>query len=184
MSKKLIVIILIISVAINIATLCTFGFFWFTRHRQNEPFHFHPPGNIKNWAKHPIARDLELTQEQLLEMQKMRDEMEMDAAHLRADLYKKRQELMDMLKQDEINDAKVDTIINEISNLQAQHEKKIITGFRRIKDILTQEQQERLGEILHEALEEHKPPHFNHDKKVFPHPLHPQPTPPPPPQGW
>ena len=42
MDKKVLVIVLVISVAINAATLFTFGYFWWTRHyrsERQEPIH-------------------------------------------------------------------------------------------------------------------------------------------------
>ncbi len=185
MSKKVILIILIVSVAVNIATLCTFGYFWLTRHHQKGLFIFHPPDHIKNWGKNPMIKKLELTQEQINEIGKMREEMGKGADSLRIELFKRRKELMDILKRDEVDQLGVDSIINEIANLQAQHEKRIMKNFQHIRDILTQEQREKLGEFLHMALEEHRPPplpdngnHLHHPD--LPHPPH---QPPPPPHG-
>jgi Spy/CpxP family protein refolding chaperone len=185
MSKKVILIILIISVAINFATLCTFGYFWWTRHYQRGPFIFQPPDHIKNWGKNPMIKKLELTQEQINEIRRMREEMGKGADSLRIELFKRRKELMDILKQDEVDQLRVDSIINEISDLQAQHEKRIMKNFQHIRDILTQEQREKLGELLHMAIEEHRPPHMpdNGNHLLPPEPPVPPYQPPPPPHG-
>lgn len=184
MSKKVILIILIVSVAINLATLCTFAYFWWTRHHRQGPFRFQPPEQIKNFGKMQMVKKLELTQKQIEKIHRMREEMGKGADSLRMELFKKRKELMETLKQDEVNEARVDSIINEISDLQAQHEKKIMKGFQYIRDILTQEQRERLGEFLHMMLEEHRPPHLpgNGNHPVIPDPPHP-PQPPSPLHG-
>ncbi|MGB3340441.1 MAG: Spy/CpxP family protein refolding chaperone [bacterium] len=185
MSKKVILIILIVSVAINFATLCTFGYFWWTRHHQEGPFRFGPPDHIKNWGKSGIVQELGLTQEQIEEIHRMREEMEKDVDSLRMELFKKRRELMNILKQSEVNETKVDSIISKITSLQAKHEKTSFKNFQYIRDILTPEQRGKLGELLHMALEEHKPPHLPGNMNHLPHPdlPHPPNQPPPPLHG-
>jgi len=185
MSKKVIFIILIASVAINLATLVTFSYFWCIRDDQKGPYIFHQPNHIKNWGKNPMIKKLELTQEQLNEIRRMREEMGKGADSLRIELFKRRKELMDILKQDDVDQSGVDSIINEISNLQAQHEKRIMKNFQHIRDILTQEQREKLGEFLHMALEEHRPPPLpdNGGHLFHPDPPHPPHQPPSPPHG-
>ncbi len=167
MDKKVLVIILIISVAINLATVFTFGYFWWTRHTIEREF---GPGSrmMHEWQHSRIVRELELSGDQIEEIRKANEEMRSAVRPLREELFKKRQELMSVLREKEPDRALAEVLLNEIAELQAQHEKQIFERLLMMKNILTPQQQEKLGSLLHTLLEEGRPPTMPH-KPVLPH---------------
>jgi Spy/CpxP family protein refolding chaperone len=167
MDKKVLVIILIISVAINLATVFTFGYFWWTRHaleRELGP----GPRMIHEWQHSRIGRELGLSGDQIEEIRKANEEMRSAMRPLREELFMKRQELMSVLREEEPDRAVAEVLLNEIAELQGHHEKQIFERLLTMKNILTPQQQEKLGSLLHTLIEEGRPPRMPH-KPVSPH---------------
>ena len=167
MDKKVLIILLVISVAINLATMFTLGYFWWTRRGVERAFSPHPR-IMHEWQHSRIARELELSGEQIEEIKKANEEMRNAVHPLREELFKKRQELMSVLQEREANMAVVEELLDEISELQAQHEKQIFERLLMMREILTLEQQEKLGSLLHSLIEEGRPPGMPH-KPPIPH---------------
>ena len=159
MDKKVLVIILVISVAINLATLFTFGYFWWARHSNaGQRVLLRPPHMMHDWQQTRMAKELGLNDQQIEEMRKANDEMRTAMQPLREELFKKRQELMSLLRDEEINRAKADTLIEQIAELQAEHDAQIFDRLLVMKSILTPEQRQRLGTLMHALLESGRPP--------------------------
>jgi len=159
MDKKVLVIILVISVAINAATLFTFGYFWWTRHyrseRQEVP---HQPHMMHDWQHTRIARNLDLSKKQVEEIKKMNEEIRSEMWPVREELFKKRQELMSLLREKEPDSMRVDQLLKEIATMQAEHETKVFYRVLKMREILTPEQREQLGGLLQRFMEEGRPP--------------------------
>ncbi|UCF71685.1 MAG: periplasmic heavy metal sensor [candidate division WOR-3 bacterium] len=163
MDKKILVIILAISVAINAATLFTFGYFWWMRH--NDPRRrelIHRPHMMHDWQHTRLAVDLHLEEGQLEEIVKINEDMRSATWPIREELFKKRQELMSLFKEGEPDRVHADSLLKEIAALQAMHDGQIFERLVRIRSILTPEQQEHLGGLLHKFVEEGRPvaPHL------------------------
>lgn len=157
MDKKVLVIILVISVGINLATLFTLGYFWWTRRAVEREFEL--GGRMMHeWQQSRIARELELSGEQIEQIRKVNEELRDAMRPLREKLFRKRQELMAVLQETEPDRAAADALLNEISELQVQHEKQIFERLLMLRNILTPQQQERLGSLLHTLIEEGRPP--------------------------
>jgi Spy/CpxP family protein refolding chaperone len=163
MDKKVLVIILVISVAINAATLFTFGYFWWTRHSRFErPELLNQPHVMYDWQHTRIARNLNLSKEQIEEIKKMNEEIRSEMWPIREELFKKRQELTSLLREKEPDSMRVDRLLKEIAAMQAEHENKVFHRILKIREILTTEQQEQLGGLLHKFMEECRPPEPPH----------------------
>lgn len=163
MDKKVLIIILVISVAINAATLFTFGYFWWTRHASVERRELlQRPHMAHDWQHMRIARDLDLSKKQVEEIKRMNEEMRKEMWPMREELFKKRQELMSLLRENGPDSMRVDQLLKEISAMQAEHETKIFYRMLKMREILTPEQREQLGGLLHRFMEEGRPPEPHH----------------------
>jgi Spy/CpxP family protein refolding chaperone len=167
MDKKVLVVILIISIAINLATVFTLGYFWWARHasRADVSVQQHPP---PEWPHTRIVRELDLSEQQIEQMRRTNEEMRKAMQPLREELFRKRHELMSLLRADEIARDKADRLIAEIAELQARHEAQLFEHLVNMRSILTPEQQERLGALMYTLLESGRPPEMPH-APVHPH---------------
>lgn len=166
MDKKVLVVILIISIGINLATVFTLGYFWWTRHTSRVDVPVQPP--LPEWQHTRIVRELGLSEQQIEQMRRANEEMRKAMHPLREELFRKRQELMSLLRADEIARDEAERLITEIAELQARHEAQLFERLVNMRSILTPEQQERLGALMHTLLESGRPPEMPH-APVHPH---------------
>jgi len=170
MDKKVLVVILVISVAINLATMFTLGYFWWTRHIEAEQEVFvGRPRMMHDWQHTRMVRELGLSDQQIEEMRKANEEMRSKMQPLREELYEKRQELMSLLREEDLNRTQADMLIEQIVKLQAEHDAQLFDRLLVMKKILTPKQQQRLGALMHTMLEAGRPPQFPHDAPAHPH---------------
>jgi Spy/CpxP family protein refolding chaperone len=163
MDKKALVIILIISVAINAATLFTFGYFWWTRHtdpRRQELLH--RSRMMHDWQHTRLAVDLDLNEQQIEEIRKINEGIRDAMWPIREELFEKRQELMSLLNDKEPNMEHADLLLKEIAELQVQHDEQIFYRLVKIRNVLTPEQQKQLGGLLYKFIEQGRPPEPTH----------------------
>lgn len=159
MDKKVLVVILVISVAINLATVFTLGYFWWTRHNVAEQELLVPrPHMMRDWQHTRMTRELGLSDGQIEEIRKANEEMRTAMQPLREELFKKRQELMLLLRDEDMDKAKVDMLIEQIAELQAKHDAQVFDRLLVMRKILTPEQRQRLGVVMHDLLETGRPP--------------------------
>jgi Spy/CpxP family protein refolding chaperone len=77
---------------------------------------------------------------------------------LREELFKKRQELMLLLRDEEMDREKADMLIGQIAAMQAEHDAQIFDHLLVMRKILTPEQRQRLGTLMYALLESGRPP--------------------------
>ena len=157
MDRKLLVIILIISVAINLATMFTFGYFWWTQHNNRFGVENRPP-IMPRWHDTRIAKELNLSAQQIEEIRRANEEMRAETQTLREELFRKRQDLMALIREEEPQSDRADALIDEIAALQVRHDKQIFDRMLAMKNILSPEQQQKLDALLHTLLEAGRPP--------------------------
>ena len=157
MDKKVLVIILVISVAINLATMFSFGYFWWTSHTQENNFPA-PPRMMPDWQHARMSKELGLSDQQIEQIKEANEAMRSAMQPLREELFEKRQELMSLLREDEMDRARADQLIEQIAELQAEHDAQIFDRLLVLKEILTPEQRQRLGALMHDMLESGRPP--------------------------
>ena len=172
MSNKVLVIILIVSVAINLATVVTLGFRWLSDTRPT-PFMHRPYERRAEVCHHILAREIGLEKAQVEQLNKMREEMSGIMQPIQREIMLRRHELISLLKQADPDTARAAELLKEISLLQTEHERRAFDVFMRVKEILTPEQQARLESIMNVFIEQCPMP----DRPCPPPP--PGPTPPP-----
>lgn len=161
MDKKVLVIILIVSVAINLATMFTIGYFWWTRHSSQREF-LTRPHMVPDWQHTRFARELELSNQQIEQMREATEQMKNAMRQLREELFEKRRELMSLLREKETNRDRAEVLLEQIAELQARHDEYIFDRLLMMKSILTPEQQHKLGVLLHIMFEEGRPSEMPH----------------------
>jgi len=144
MSRKTIIILLIISVCINVGLLATLFIRPF-------PFHDMPPDRFPRLNKW-IEDELNLTKDQ----KKMIDEIvksdEDDMKALGIEIHEKKKELALLLGSPNPNPATIDQMLSEISTLELELQKKIANKVVTINSVLTPEQQKLLNDRMEKRL--------------------------------
>lgn len=156
MKVKILVIALIVSLAMNVGTILTFSYHQWHRSRIERDRHSWP-GRGPEFLKHR----LDLSDEQIAEMEAMREKMFSETLPLREELSAKRKELTNLLREPEPNTMSLNALINEISQLQVQLELLIFKDIQQTKKILTPEQQEQFLEFFEQGFHRkdmHSPP--------------------------
>ena len=168
MDRKVLVILLVVSVAINLATMFSFGYFWWTSHTRENMFPS-PPHVMPDWRQARMSRELGLSNQQIEQMKIANEEIRRIMQPLRNEMFEKRRELMSLLREDNVDREKADTLIAQIAALQAEHDAKIFDHLQTMKSILTPEQRQKLGTLMHALLEEERPPELPHRPGPAPH---------------
>jgi len=158
MSRKLLIIALIISVAINLAAVFTIGFYWREVRSHKRDIRPRWTERVHDWHESPLRRELNLTEEQLEVLNRYQQEMRQKMLPYRQELFTKRKELMELLKETEPNKERADSLFREIVSLQMELEAHIFDNLWYLRSMLTPEQRERLETLFHELFEKRRPP--------------------------
>lgn len=156
MKVKVLAVALLVSVGINIGTMVALGYHWW-RDREIER-------NVYLWRStgpNDLRAELELSEQQMDRVRAAREKTLAELEPLRGELFTKRIALVDLLKELEPHEGRMDSIINEIAGLQAALESQIVKDIQQIKRLLTKEQQEMFLKPFERALIERalqKPP--------------------------
>jgi Spy/CpxP family protein refolding chaperone len=164
MKTKIIIIILIVSLGINVGIIIRV-----VQHRQYmENFdrreHFIPPSfppsereHFPSPPKHDLeksllSRTLKLNNKQInaIEEMHLKTNSKIDPVTRLLDL--KRKELIGLLKEDNLDKVKADTLFKEISALQSKIEFYLFENMCQMKEILTPLQQQKFFELLQSGL--------------------------------
>lgn len=147
MKSKLLMVLLILSLGFNIGFMATFGHHWLMK----KEFANCPKEN--SWHKAKVKKMLNLTDEQVQVMEKDRKELQYVINPIREELKNKRTELFNLLDTDNIDKAKLEKLIAEISSLQMAIEKNVIEHSINIRKNLTPEQQKKFKTFLKKGFE-------------------------------
>lgn len=152
MSKRTLVIILVISVSINLAAILTFGYHWWeVRNFRREM----PPRWIDrgpNLRRGLLKHRLDLTEEQIDAINARREEMRPKMRSLRKKMLTKREELSRLMRETEPNREKADSLIREIASLRAEVETRVFESLCQMRNILTPEQQKQFIRLYERRL--------------------------------
>jgi Spy/CpxP family protein refolding chaperone len=164
MSKTL-VLLLVVSLAVNLAAVVTFSYYWWS-----EEDSARDPERVRQ-VRDPevrpelLRRRLNLSEEQIEEVSRQREAMMRGMMSLRRESSEMRRDLMSLLEAEEVDRRKADSLLSEIASLQVNIERQVFEHLMEMKDVLTQEQQKHLlrmlerrlhpGEAGHPLLEEH-----------------------------
>jgi Spy/CpxP family protein refolding chaperone len=158
MSKKFLIIVLAISVAINLVAVFTLGYYWWEMRSHRRGSMPQWMGRLHGWHMSPLRHELNLTEEQIEALNKNQEEMKLKMLPFRHELFTKRQELMELLRESESNKEKADSLFKEIVTLQIEVEARVFDNLWFVRSILTPEQRGKLEALIHGIFEEHRPP--------------------------
>ncbi len=146
MKQKILIIALVVSVALNVGALATFAY-----RRATRPEPLRPP--------RPLARTLDLTAEQREAMRAQREKAFEEMEPLRKKLHAKRGEVLELLREPEVDAARRDKLFAEIADLQMQMELLTFNSMRETRELLRPEQRERFTGFVEERFR-HRRDHF------------------------
>ncbi len=152
MNNKLLIIFLVISVAINLATVFTLGYYWISDSRL-KPLVHGPYGHRAEVRHRFITHGIGLEKAQIEQLNKMREKMAEIMRPVQREIMIRRHELMILLQQPDPDTARAAELLKEIAMLQTEHERKAFEAFMKVKEILTPEQQDKLGAIFNIFIE-------------------------------
>jgi Spy/CpxP family protein refolding chaperone len=174
-NRKFILVLLIISIAINLTTVATFVYYWSHERPSVRPIGLRPPDRYPEWHGGRLERELKLNEQQLHEIKKVNDDIREGMEPVHDALVQKRHELMLILLDTQPNIEEADRRIREIAALQAEHDTYMFNAMLRIRQILTPEQENKLGMLINRLIAPDRPAPFH--KPVPPDPSD-QPLPP------
>ena len=142
MKTKVLLILLIISVGLNLGVLIGHGHYWMMRRG------FSGKKDELQHAKR-FQEKLNLTEEQVKLIAAGHEKMEKTMDPIRDGLKAKRTGLMTLLAAENVDEAKANKLIVDISALQMKLEKTILDNMISMRKILTPEQQKKFKAMLH-----------------------------------
>jgi Spy/CpxP family protein refolding chaperone len=158
MSKRVLIIILLISVSINCVAVFTIASYWWQARRYKGDVMPLWMERGQGWHRSPLRRELNLTDAQMEALQKNQEEMRQKMLPYRQELFTKRKELMELLKEAEPNRERADSLFREVVALQMELEAHMFDNLWSVRSILTPQQREKLEALMHELFEARRPP--------------------------
>jgi len=151
MKNKWLIMVLIFSVAVNAAALITIGYQW-SRHRgRHEPLS-RPPFSQSH--REMLQRRLNLTEDQAQKVKNAQEQVAKEMDTMRKTLRSKRGELVHLLREPHPDRTEIDSLLVEISALQADLERRIVDMLLNLKGVLTPEQREKFLSLIDRHLRE------------------------------
>lgn len=147
MSKRSLIIILVISVAINLAAILTFGYHWWEARSYKREITSRWIDRGRDLRGSLLRHRLNLTEEQTDAINAMHEEMRPKMVSLREKLFIKREKLIALLRETGPNKARADTLLGDIASLQTELEAQVFEHLCRMKDMLTPEQQKQFLQL-------------------------------------
>lgn len=152
MSKRSLIIILVISVAINLAAILTFGYHWWERRSCKREITSRWIDKGRDLRRSLLRQRLNLTEEQMEAINALHEEMRPKMLSLKEKLFTKREKLISLLRETEPNKARADSLIKEIASLQAEAEAQFFENLCQMRDVLTPEQQKQFLQLYERRL--------------------------------
>jgi len=170
MKKRLLILLLIVSVAINL------GIFAKVLFNSSPPKEMCDIGCIgSGWQESPICLKLNLSKQQIKHMEELRKDYQKQISPLTGQLKAKRNELFLLLKSESLPTEAVDKILKEIASIQAAIQKQFVHFFFRTRNTFTPEQQEKFYFYVQQCLydnngdtscHQHSPGGTNHSNET------------------
>jgi Spy/CpxP family protein refolding chaperone len=155
MMKKWLIIVLLFSVAVNVAALVTIGIQWSRHLGRHHPLS-RPPFSEKH--REMLHRRLDLSEDQIQKVTEAQEQMVKEMETMRMTLRSKRRELAHLLKEPEPNRAEIDSLLVEISAVQADLERRVVDVLLNLRGLLTPEQREKFLALIDRHLHDDKGP--------------------------
>ncbi|MCX5826289.1 MAG: periplasmic heavy metal sensor [Deltaproteobacteria bacterium] len=143
MKRKLLVIILTLSLVVNASAVATIGYHYW----RNTCFTPSAPCPLNPEDHHPY-QELGLSAEQLIKMASLSDSFHRRLNELESSVAAKRNLLIDSLGENQIDLLRTEAIRKEIAAFQDEVQKDVIAHIAESKKILNPDQQKRFIELL------------------------------------
>jgi len=146
MKFKIIIIVLIVSLALNVG----FASMVLFRHSATKRMFRKGPeiGMMKGPMMHPFFKKFGITKEQELQLVKLQEETQKAVAPISKEMREQRGKLFKMVKEGKIDDAQKKEIIAKLAGFQIQMDEIIVDSMIKSRTILTAEQLEKMDKIL------------------------------------
>lgn len=152
MKIKILIILFIISLAFNLGFLVKVLFKSTTQGHAHEG-NVHEVGCAhEDWKESSVCRQLNLTCQQLDQMERYRIQFQNRISPLTTKLEKERLELFHLLKKDTLDEKGVNEILKQISNYQNEIQKCFIHHFFQTKRLFNNDQQKRFYHYVQQCL--------------------------------
>ena len=152
MKIRILIILFIISLAFNLGVVVKV-LFKSTPPGQTHEEHVHEVScTHENWKESPVCRQLNLTCQQLDQMEKYRIQFQDRISPLTMKLEKERLELFHLLKKDTLDEKGANEILSQISNYQNEIQKCFIHHFFQTKKLFDNHQQKKFYLYVQQCL--------------------------------
>ncbi|HOP04852.1 MAG TPA: periplasmic heavy metal sensor [Tenuifilaceae bacterium] len=145
--NRILVGIVVLLAAINVAILLTIGFNYARVKRDVRP-DIRPETRDELQRTKFLSRELNLTPEQHAEFHSLRDEYVESISDIREQIRSTYQQTMMELANDEPNEDILDSLSNEIARLHKENHQITIDHFKRVKNVCSGDQQECLRRMF------------------------------------
>jgi Spy/CpxP family protein refolding chaperone len=147
MNKKGLMVVLVLSLAINASVLGTMGYEYYQKKHpaQSAPCPISP-------AHQHLYQDLGLSVSQLAKMEPIAQKFHGRLADLGAAMKGKNERLVELLGQKEVDPPQVEGLRKEIAGIQDEIQKEVIAHILESKTILDSKQQERFFALMRQSM--------------------------------
>jgi Spy/CpxP family protein refolding chaperone len=147
MKAKVIISILVLSLAINGAVLATVGYHYY---RNNYLIPSAPcPVSPEN---HHLYQDIGLSSQQLAAMEPLARKFHLRLAELSASMEGKKENLIDLLSQKDVNPAQVEGLRKEMAGIQDEIQKEVIHHIMESRKILDAGQEQKFFDLMRQNM--------------------------------
>jgi Spy/CpxP family protein refolding chaperone len=150
--KRGLVLLLVFSLAVNLTAIVTFSYYWWDEAHSDKGLGRRGTARSADVRPELLRRRLDLSKEQLEQIDGERDRMMTDMMSLREQSSEMRRDLMALLEAEKLDREKADSLLGEIASLQVRIEKQVFEHLVEMKDVLTPEQQRLLLQMLERRL--------------------------------
>ena len=148
MRTKWLILVLILSLAINAAAFATVGYNYYC----NTFLTPSAPCPVSSKDQH-LYHALGLSAAQLTKMDSLAHTFHASLERLGSAMHEKRGLLLDLLRQENVDSEKVESLRKDMASVQNEIQKEVITHIEEIKKILDPEQEERFFNLLRVSME-------------------------------
>ncbi|MBN1348992.1 periplasmic heavy metal sensor [candidate division KSB1 bacterium] len=137
MRNKWLILLLVLSLAINLAAIATIAFHWLRRQQFKTAF------EDQSQALQQFGQDMTLSREQKKYMRSQRKQLQAMVRQNHQQVKQYRLEILELLKQPEADTTKIYALVQEINQLQTLNEKHLLENMIQLKGTLSPEQFDR-----------------------------------------
>ena len=148
MKAKVFIFILVLSLAINAAGLATMGYHYY----RNNYLIPSTPCPVSS-EDHHLYQDIGLSSQQLATMEPLARKFHRRLTELSASMEGKKENLVDLLSQKDVDPAKVEGLRKEMAGIQDEIQKEVIGHILETRKILDAGQQQRFFDLMRQSMQ-------------------------------